>query len=165
MFLRIDGLQVEIPVPAEPDPNAAAAVQELLGGRFGEMSTLMNYMYQSFNFRGRDGLKQYYDLIANIATEELGHIELVSASINSLLNGIRSEGDPATGVASYKSAFKDVRNSHHHIVAGHATMVTNSMANPGAATTCSTRATWSSIYCTTSSSRTARARTSCASMR
>ena len=69
MFLRIDRLQVEMPVPAEPDPNAAAAVQELLGGRFGEMSTPINYMYQSFNFRGRDGLKQYYDLIANIATE------------------------------------------------------------------------------------------------
>ena len=52
MFLRIDKLQVEMPAPTEPDPNAAAAVQELLGGRFGEMSTLMNYMYQSFNFRG-----------------------------------------------------------------------------------------------------------------
>jgi Mn-containing catalase len=24
MFLRIDRLQVEMPVPAEPDPNAAA---------------------------------------------------------------------------------------------------------------------------------------------
>src|SRR5690606_20544476 len=53
MFLRIDKLQIELPQNREPDPNAAAAVQELLGGRFGEMSTLMNYMYQSFNFRGR----------------------------------------------------------------------------------------------------------------
>ena len=34
MFLRIDKLQVEMPAPTEPDPNAAAAVQELLGGRF-----------------------------------------------------------------------------------------------------------------------------------
>jgi Mn-containing catalase len=32
-------------------------VQELLGGRFGEMSTLMNYTYQSFNFRGRSGAR------------------------------------------------------------------------------------------------------------
>jgi Mn-containing catalase len=54
VFLRIDRLQAEMPMPREADPNAAAAVQELLGGRFGEMSTLMNYMYQSFNFRGRD---------------------------------------------------------------------------------------------------------------
>lgn len=85
MFLRIDRLQIELPMPKEQDPNAAAAVQALLGGRFGEMSTLMNYMYQSFNFRGKKALKPYYDLIANIATEELGHIELVAATINSLL--------------------------------------------------------------------------------
>jgi Mn-containing catalase len=130
MFLRIDKLQMEMPKPGKPDPNAAAAVQELLGGRFGEMSTLMNYMYQSFNFRGRDGLRQYYDLISNIATEELGHIELVAAAINSLLNGPESEGDPATGVASFQSAFKDVRNTHHHIVMGHGAMVANSMGQP-----------------------------------
>ena len=36
MFLRIDRLQVEMPLPKEPDPVAAAAVQELMGGRFGE---------------------------------------------------------------------------------------------------------------------------------
>ena len=65
MFLRIDRLQIELPMPKEQDPNAAAAVQALLGGRFGEMSTLMNYMYQSFNFRGKKALKPYYDLIAN----------------------------------------------------------------------------------------------------
>jgi Mn-containing catalase len=130
MFLRIDRLQVEMPAPREPDPNAAAAVQELMGGRFGEMSTVMNYMYQSFNFRGREKLRQYYALIANIATEELGHIELVAASVNALLNGIPSEGDPATGVASFKKAFKDARISHHHIAMGHGIMAANSMGQP-----------------------------------
>ncbi|MEK0083576.1 manganese catalase family protein [Benzoatithermus flavus] len=130
MFLRIDKLQVEMPKPSAPDPNAAAAVQELMGGRFGEMSTLMNYMYQSFNFRGRDKLRPYYALIANIATEELGHIELVAATVNSLLNAIPSEGDPATGAASFKQAFKDARISHHHIVTGHGIMAANSMGQP-----------------------------------
>ena len=130
MFLRIDKLQYDMPVPGAPDPNAAAAVQELMGGRFGEMSTLMNYMYQSFNFRGRDKLRPYYALISNIATEELGHIELVAASVNSLLNGIRSEGDPATGAASFMNAFKDARLSHHHIAMGHGIMAANSMGQP-----------------------------------
>ena len=51
MFMRINKLQIDLPMADKADPNAAAAVQELLGGRFGEMSTLMNYMYQSFNFR------------------------------------------------------------------------------------------------------------------
>src|ERR671919_2866467 len=134
MFLRIDKLQVEMPAPTAPDPNAAAAVQELLGGRFGEMSTLMNYMYQSFNFRGRDRLRQYYALISNIATEELGHIELVAAAINSLLNGPASAGDPATGTASYQDAFKDVRNVHHHIVRGTARWPRTPWASTGAAT-------------------------------
>ncbi|HEY8346190.1 MAG TPA: manganese catalase family protein, partial [Symbiobacteriaceae bacterium] len=68
MYLRVDRLAIELPQPKEPDANAAAAVQELLGGRFGEMSTLMNYTYQSFNFWWRQKLRPYYDLIANIAT-------------------------------------------------------------------------------------------------
>jgi Mn-containing catalase len=87
MILRIDRLPIELPAPKKQDPASAASVQELLGGRFGEMSTLMNYTYQSMNFRGRTGVRQYYSLIANIAAEEYGHIEVVSATINSLLNG------------------------------------------------------------------------------
>lgn len=57
MYLRIDKLQFDLPMPEQPAPEAANAVQELLGGRFGEMSTLMNYTYQSFNFRGRSKVK------------------------------------------------------------------------------------------------------------
>ena len=37
MFLRIDRLQIELPQPTNADPNSAAALQELLGGKFGEM--------------------------------------------------------------------------------------------------------------------------------
>ncbi len=40
MFLRIDRLQVELAQPTKADPNSAAALPELLGGKFGEMSTL-----------------------------------------------------------------------------------------------------------------------------
>ena len=93
MFLRIDKLPVELPASPDVDAIAARNVQELLGGRFGEMSTLMNYTYQSFNMRGRDSIRPYYALISNIAAEEGGHIEIVSAAINSLLNGPRSGFD------------------------------------------------------------------------
>ena len=48
MIQRIDRLGVELPPPSDPDPDGAAAVQELMGGRFGEMSTFMNYTFQSF---------------------------------------------------------------------------------------------------------------------
>src|SRR3990170_1517243 len=92
MIIRIDKLQVEMPVPTEPDPDAAAAVQELMGGRFGEMSTFMNYTFQSFNFRARQQARPFYDLVSNIAAEEFGHIELVSTAINTMLTGTGEKG-------------------------------------------------------------------------
>src|SRR3954464_3063958 len=85
MILRMDRLATELPPPSDPDPEGAKYVQELLGGRFGEMATLMNYPFQSFNFRGRQGARPFYDLVANIAAEEYGHIEIVSATINTML--------------------------------------------------------------------------------
>ena len=113
MYLRVDKLQIELPHPSDPDPAAAAAVQELLGGRFGEMSTLMNYTYQSFNFRGRKEVKPFYDLIANIATEEMGHIELVAATINGLLTGA-PDGDDVKDTPFAK--LKDAAGIRHHFI-------------------------------------------------
>ena len=130
MFLRIDKLQVELPKPSEADPNSAASVQELLGGRFGEMSTLMNYTLQSFNFRGRKKLRPFYDLISNIAAEELGHIELVSASVNMLLNGPREDGEKHDPADSPMGFAKDLRNSHHFIQAAQTIQPANSMGQP-----------------------------------
>jgi Mn-containing catalase len=49
------------------------------------MSTFLNYTFQSFNFRGRQGARPFYDLVANIAPEEFGHVELVA--INTMLTG------------------------------------------------------------------------------
>lgn len=128
MILRIDKLAIELPQPKGPSPNSAAAVQELLGGRFGEMSTLMNYTFQSFNFRGRDKLRPFYDLIANIAAEEYGHIELVSYTINMLLNGSTRRGtNPA---ATPLDAGVDARNSYHFIASGQTALPVDSMGTP-----------------------------------
>src|SRR6476620_4988056 len=87
MIIRIDRLGVELPPPSDPDTAGAGAVQEVLGGKFGEMSTWLNYTFQSFNFRSRQGARPFYDLICSIATEEFGHIELVAATINTMLTG------------------------------------------------------------------------------
>ena len=111
-------------MPTEPDPDAAAAVQELLGGRFGEMSTLMNYTYQSFNFRGRNKVKPYYDLIANIAAEEFGHIELVAAVINGMLTGA-TDGDDIH--ESPLKSYKGIGNPHHFINTGLGALAGNSL--------------------------------------
>ncbi len=132
MYLRIDKLQFELPKPKERDPNGAATVQELLGGRFGEMSTLMNYTMQSFNFRGKKPLKPYYDLISNIATEELGHIELVAATINALLAGPDTQDqEEAADPTSAPFAFsKEMRNAQNFIAGGPGAMVQDSRNIP-----------------------------------
>ena len=127
MILRVDRLQTELPRTKDPSPNAAAAVQELLGGKFGEMSTLMNYTYQSFNFRGRAEYRPFYDLIANIAAEEYGHIELVAYAINILLTGTMPRGsDPSP--APLRGAM-DARNTYHYIATGQSAVCGDSMGN------------------------------------
>jgi Mn-containing catalase len=118
MILRIDRWQTELPPPSSPDPKGAAAVQELMGGKFGEMSTLMNYTFQSFNFRNRQGARPFYDLIANIAAEEYGHIELVAAAINSMLTG-----------ASMSDA-SDAHNKQQFIAGGKSALPQDSMGKP-----------------------------------
>ena len=127
MILKIDQLPVELPTPNNPAPNDAAAIQELLGGKFGEMSTLMNYTFQSFNFRGRKKLRPFYDLICSIAGEEYGHIEAVTYAINLLLTGVTKRGvDPTT--APLASA-TDLRNSYHYISSGQTALPMDSMGN------------------------------------
>lgn len=143
MILRIDLLQTELPPPSDPDPNGAAAVQELLGGKFGEMSTFMNYTYQSFNFRSRQGARPFYDLVASIAAEEFGHIELVSAAINTMLTGVADEGLLAGTLGARirrrvtrrlgapLEGLKGVRNTQHYLAPGGAgAVVQDSMGKP-----------------------------------
>ena len=102
MFMRIDKLLTELPEAKKPDPNAAAALQELLGGKYGEMSTLGNYMFQSFNFRNKKELRPFYSLVSSIFAEELGHVELVSNGIAMLNNG---KGDPTPNADVTKAPF------------------------------------------------------------
>lgn len=128
MILRIDKLALDLPVPNNPSPNSAAAIQELLGGKFGEMSTLMNYTFQSFNFRGRSKLKGYYDLIANIAAEEYSHIEAVSYTINLLLSGSTTRGNDPTATPLKDAT--DARNTYHFIASGQTALPIDSMGNP-----------------------------------
>jgi Mn-containing catalase len=128
LILRVDRLAIDLPKPKGPDANAASAVQELMGGRFGEMSTLMNYTFQSFNFRGRDQARPYYELISNIAAEEYSHIELVAYTINLLLTGATVRGDDPT-TAPLKDA-TEFRNHYHFIASGQTALPIDSMGNP-----------------------------------
>ncbi len=130
MILRIDRWGTQLPPPSDPDPDGANAVQELMGGRFGELSTLMTYTFQSFNFRQKQQARPFYDLIANIAAEEYGHIELVAATINSMLTGaspMESSPDPSKGPLT---ANLGKGNPQHFIAGGQGAMPVDSVGNP-----------------------------------
>lgn len=111
MFLRVDKLQIELPSPKAQDPNAAAALQELLGGKYGEMSTLGNYLFQSFNFRSKNKLRPFYELVAAITAEELGHVELVSNGVAMLANGPDHDEDEADGGDISNAPFADMADA------------------------------------------------------
>jgi Mn-containing catalase len=85
MYLHVQRLINEIEAD-EPDPAAANALQEGLGGQFGEMRTMMQYLFQAMNFRGPAG-KPYRDLIQGVGTEEISHVELIGTTIARLMDG------------------------------------------------------------------------------
>src|SRR6187401_2658163 len=131
MIRRVDRIQTELPPPSEPDPAGAAAVQELLGGKFGEMSTFLNYTFQSFNFRNRQGARPFYDLVANIAAEEFGHVELVANAINTMLTGATPASSPnGAGPGKPLAAVKGVGNPHHFLAGGQGALPQNSQGRP-----------------------------------
>ena len=130
MIRRIDRIQTELPPPSDPDPAGAAAVQELMGGKFGEMSTFLNYTFQSFNFRNRQGARPFYDLVANIAAEEFGHIELVATTINTMLTGATPTTTDGRAPGSPLAGLKGVGNPHHFLAGGQGALPQNSQGRP-----------------------------------
>jgi manganese catalase len=133
MILRYDRIAMELPPPSDPDPAGAAAVQELIGGRFGEMSTFLNYTFQSFNFRGRQGARPFYDLVANIAAEEFGHVELVATAINTMLTGASPSNGSARSTLATKNPLADVKgtgNPQHFLAGGQGALPQNSQGRP-----------------------------------
>jgi len=118
MFYHVQDLINPI-VADEPDPSAANALQEGLGGQFGEMRTMMQYLFQSFNFRG-DAIP-YRDLIQSIANEEISHVELISKTISKLLDGApeyhgKKFDVPGKGGNPVMDMAKEQQNPHHFIV-------------------------------------------------
>src|SRR5256885_402179 len=131
MFFHVQKLINEI-IPDEPDPAAANALQEGLGGQFGEMRTMMRYLFQSFNFRGK--AKPYLDLIQGIGVEEISHVELIATTINRLVDGSpryqgKQMGD-GKGTTPLKIALDHGSNIHHFLVGAQGAMPVDAVGNP-----------------------------------
>lgn len=121
---------INVITPDRPDPSAAKVLQETLGGHFGEMRTMMQYFFQSSNFRGND--TKYRDLLQGVFLEEIAHVELVQNTINQLLTGSGQSSVP--GNAGEDSAPLDEAvkhaNPHHFISGAQASLPADAAGNP-----------------------------------
>jgi Mn-containing catalase len=132
LFFHSQKLINEI-VPDEPDPAAANALQEGLGGQFSEMRTMMQYLFQSFNFRGNDAGKPYRDLIQAIGVEEISHVELIATTIAQLLDGApryEANGTPGEGGKTPLSIALSHGNIHHFLVGAQGALPVDAAGNP-----------------------------------
>jgi Mn-containing catalase len=124
MFFHVKELQFEAK-PDAPDPLYAKRLQELLGGKFGEMTVMMSYLFQGWNSRGP---QKYKDMLLDIGTEEIAHVEMLSVMISRLLDNAPIEQQeqaskiPVIGAAMGGTDVKDVMyaamNPQHQIVTG-----------------------------------------------
>ena len=146
MFFHIQNLINPITAD-QPDPAAANILQEGLGGQFGEMRTMMQYLFQSFNARGE--AKPFKDLIQGVGIEEISHVELITTTINMLLDGsadYRGKGSmaktktvsgkqgngsvPGSGGSTPLDVAPAAPNPHHFIVAPQCAMPVDAAGNP-----------------------------------
>lgn len=88
MFHHIKELQFNARV-SEPDPRFASLLLEQFGGANGELKAAMQYFVQAF--AARQPYPEKYDLLMDIATEELSHLEIVGATITMLLDDITGD--------------------------------------------------------------------------
>lgn len=114
MFYHVKELQYNAK-PSAPDPVYAKKLQEVLGGQYGEMSVMMQYLFQGWNCRADD---KYRDMILDIATEEIAHVEMLATMIAQLLDGAPA-GDQEMGAQDPAvAAVLGGMNPQHAIVNG-----------------------------------------------
>ena len=127
MFRHQKELQFEAK-PDRPNPLIAKYLQELIGGQYGEMSVAMQYLFQGWSCRGEE---KYKDMLMDIATEEIGHVEMLATMVARLLEGAPVEDqeaamqkDPTIG------AIISGMNPQHAIVAGLGPRPADSVGTP-----------------------------------
>jgi Mn-containing catalase len=136
MFNHFRALQYSAK-PDRPDPLFAKMLQEPLGGQWGEMSVMMTYLFQGWSCRGP---QKYKDMIMDIATEEIGHVEMLATMIARLLESspVEAQEDAAKnslvgavmGGARVEDAILAGMNPQHLIVAGSGPRPSDSVGNP-----------------------------------
>ncbi|MBA3415597.1 MAG: manganese catalase family protein [Chloroflexia bacterium] len=137
MFYHVKELQYQA-MPERPDPIYAKKLQEVLGGQMGEMTVMMSYLFQGWNCRGP---QKYKDMLLDIGTEEIAHVEMLSVMIARLLEGapLKAQEDAVAesatvgavmGGTDMRDAIVAGMNPQHAIVSGLGAMAKDSMGVP-----------------------------------
>ncbi|CAD7047025.1 catalase [Pseudorhizobium endolithicum] len=136
MFFRTNQFQYNAR-PERPDPVYAKQLQEVLGGQWGEISVMMTYLFQGWNCRAP---AKYRDMLLDIGTEEIAHVEMLATMIARLLetSPVETQEDAAKdsvigavmGGARVEDAILAGMNPQHAIVAGMGATPTDSVGYP-----------------------------------
>lgn len=114
--------------PEKPDALFAMKLQELLGGQYGEMTVMMQYLFQGWNARMPG---KYKDMIMDIGTEEIGHVEMITVMIARLLEKAPAETTEKAAAANPGlAAVLGGMNPQHAIIAGGGALPANSQGVP-----------------------------------
>lgn len=127
MFRHQKVLQFEAK-PDRTDPQVAKYLQELIGGQYGEMSVAMQYLFQGWSCRGEE---KYRDMLMDIATEELGHVEMLATMVARLLEDapVERQTEMAEQNATVAAVMAGM-NPQQAIVAGLGPRPADSVGNP-----------------------------------
>ncbi len=114
MFFHVKDLQYR-GKPDRPDPVYAKKLQEVLGGQYGEISVMMQYLFQGWNCRGE---QKYRDMLLDIGTEEIAHVEMLATMIAQLLDKAPVEEQEAAAKDPVIKSIMGGMNPQHAIVNG-----------------------------------------------
>ncbi len=138
MFHHIKELQFNARV-SKPDPRFATILLEQFGGANGELAASMQYFQQAFGAKMPHPDK--YDMLMDIATEELSHLEIVGATIQMLLKGVSGDLKNASeeseimqvmeGSAAKETLIHEgITNPQFYIISGGGPALVNSQGIP-----------------------------------
>lgn len=82
---------------ARPDPSMAKIIITQLGGPDGELGASLRYLSQRYAMP----VKEVKGILTDIGTEELGHMEMISAIVHQLTRNLTPEQIKQSGFSSY----------------------------------------------------------------
>jgi Mn-containing catalase len=137
MYMHNKLLQYTVRV-AEPNPVLASLLLEQFGGPDGELSAAMRYFTQAL---GEDDAGRK-DMLHDIATEELSHLEVIGSIVSMLNKGIKAQlSEAAMEEADLYMSLTAGGNSHtQSILYGGGPALTNSSGVPWTAAYVDSRA-------------------------